>query len=129
MNFCVYTSTSFDSVVENRDRVVSCRIAQGGLYRKVRVTGVCLGTNSDPLVAAITVQQQDMNHPQIDGKVSVVTGTGKIGAKAFFLLRLEARFAVMFPNAWPRLDLIPRCPGVVLQASRGAVPAISELGH
>jgi hypothetical protein len=99
------------------------------IYRKVRVTGACLGTDSDPLVAAITVQQQDMNHPQIDGKVSVVTGTGKIGARAFFLLRLEARFAVMYPNAWPRLDLIPRCPGVVLQASRGAVPAISELGH
>jgi hypothetical protein len=61
--------------------------------------------------------------------VSVVTGSGKIGATAFFLLRLEARFAIMFPNAWPRLDLIPNCPGSVLQTSRGTVPNLAELTH
>ena len=35
-----------------------------------------------------------------------MTGTGKISDKAFFLIRLEARFAVMFPDPWPRLDRI-----------------------
>ncbi|MEO8347191.1 MAG: hypothetical protein ABI607_16010 [Betaproteobacteria bacterium] len=97
------------------------------IYRDVRITGACNGTDNDPLVAAILAQQRSMNHPSIDGRVSVVTGSGKVGANAFFLLRLEARFAVMFPNAWPRLDLIPNCPGSVMQASRDAVPNMAEL--
>jgi hypothetical protein len=96
-------------------------------YRKVRITGTCNGTDSDPLVAAIIAQQRGMNHPQIDGRVSVVTGTGKIGVNAFFLLRLEARFAIMFPNAWPRLDLIPNCPASVAEVSRSAIPVMSDL--
>jgi hypothetical protein len=99
------------------------------IYRKVRITGTCNGTDSDPLVAAIFAQQRSMNHPSIDGKVSVVTGGGKLGDRAFFLMRLEARFAIMFPNAWPRLDLIPNCPSGVLEASRGTVPTLAELTH
>ena len=102
--------------------------ANKDVYRKVQVTGRCIGTDSDPLVAAIMIQQRSMNHPTVDGKVSVVSGGGKLGDKAFFLLRLEARFAVMFPGAWPRLDLIPNCPAVVKSAVLSAVPQMSELG-
>ena len=98
-------------------------------YRNVKITGSCNGSDSDPLVAAIITQQRSMNHPYVDGKVSVVTGTGKVGASAFFLLRLEARFAIMYPNAWPRLDLIPACPTTVAEASRGAIPNLAELTH
>ena len=97
------------------------------IYRNVKITGICNGMDSDPLVAAIVAQQRGMNNPNVDGKVSVVTGSGMLGDKAFFLLRLEARFAVMYPNAWPRLDLIPGCPSVVMQVSRGAVPSMAEL--
>lgn len=97
------------------------------IYRKVTITGACNGTDSDPLVAAIMAQQRSMRHPTVDGKVSVVTGTGKVGANAFFLLRLEARFAIMFPKAWPRLDLIQGCPSTILQVSVGAVPNLAEL--
>jgi hypothetical protein len=97
------------------------------VYRKVRITGVCNGTDRDPLVAAIIAQQRGMNHPQVDGRVSVVTGSGKVGANAFFLLRLEARFAIMQPNAWPRLDLIPNCPNSVADVSRNAIPTLSDL--
>ena len=99
------------------------------VYRKVRITGVCNGTDSDPLVQAILTQQRSMNHSSIDGRVSVVTGTGKLGDKAFFLLRLEARFAIMFPAEWPRLDLIPNCPSSVKEAMRAAVPNLAELGQ
>ena len=97
------------------------------VYRNVRITGHCNGTDRDPLVAAIIQQQRSMGHPSVDGKVSVVTGTGKLGDKAFFLLRLEARFAIMFPNAWPRLDQIPSCPQAVKEAMLAAVPQLSEL--
>ena len=97
------------------------------IYRNVKITGSCNGTDADPLVAAIIAQQRSMNHPYVDGKVSVVTGTGMLGAKAFFLIRLEARFGVMYPNAWPRLDLIPQCPGNVMQVSRSAIPNLAEL--
>lgn len=97
------------------------------IYRKVQVTGRCDGTDKDPLVAAILCQQRSMRHPVVDGKVSVVKGDGKVGLNAFFLLRLEARFAIMFPNAWPRLDQIPNCPGSVLEVARAAVPTLSEL--
>ena len=98
-------------------------------YRNVKITGSCTGMDSDPLVAAIIVQQRSMNHPYVDGKVSVVTGGGKVGASAFFLLRLEARFAIMYPNAWPRLDLIPNCPSTIAEVSRGAIPNLAELTH
>ena len=94
------------------------------VYREVRVTGSCRGTDDDPLVAAILIHQQQLNHPQIDGKISVVHGSGKLGSFAFFLLRLNARLANMYPNAWPRLDLIPTCPGVVAQAVRQAIPSV-----
>ena len=80
------------------------------VYRKVQVTGQCSGRDDDPLVAAILIQQRSMNHPYTDGKVSVVSGTGLVGTKAFFLLRLEARFAVMYPNAWPRTRPDPELP-------------------
>ena len=99
------------------------------IYRKVKVTGTCNGTENDPLVAAIFAQQRSMNHSPADGKVSVVTGSGKIGVSAFFLLRLEARFAIMYPNAWPRLDLIPTCPGNIAQVSRDTVPSMAEITH
>ncbi len=97
------------------------------IYKAVKITGTCSGADSDPLVAAIRVQQQSLSQATVDGKVSVVTGDGKLGLKAFFLLRLEARFAVMYPNAWPRLDLIPNCPASVMQVSKYAVPNIGEL--
>ena len=43
-------------------------------------------------------------------------------------LGLVPALAVMFPAAWPRLDLIPNCPPALAQASLGAVPNLSELG-
>lgn len=94
------------------------------IYRQVQVNGICRGTDDDPLVAAIFAQQKALNHPQIDGKISVAHGSGKIGASAFFILRLGARLANMYPNAWPRLDFIPNCPGVVVQAVREAIPSV-----
>jgi hypothetical protein len=103
--------------------------ANKDIYKNVRITGACNGTSNDPLVAAIMAQQRSMNHPTIDGKVSVVTGSGKTGAVAFFLLRLEARFAIMYPNVWPRLDLIPNCPASIKDISRAAVPNLAELTH
>lgn len=100
-----------------------------GIYKYVKVTGSCSGRDNDPLVAAIIAQQRSMNHPTVDGKVSVVTGTGKLGAYAYFLLRLEARFAIMYPNAWPRLDLIPNCPPNIMAVSKLSVPILAELGQ
>ena len=101
--------------------------ANKAIYRSVKITGRCNGTDADPLVAAIIAQQKGMNHPTVDGKVSVVSGTGKIGNKAYFLIRLEARLAVMYPQAWPRLDLIPGCPPAVIDASRSTVPTLAEI--
>src|SRR6476646_2906773 len=75
------------------------------VYSRVQITGKCNGTASDPLVQAIILHQQTLRHPQVDGRISVANGTGKIdGATAFFVLRLGARFAKMFPMYWPRLD-------------------------
>ena len=96
-------------------------------YRKVRITGKCDGTDNDPLVAAILMQQRSMRHPTVDGKVSVVKGDGKLGLNAFFLLRLEARFAIMFPKAWPRLDLIPNCPPSLQNIACASVPQLVEI--
>ena len=39
----------------------------------------------------------------MDGRVSVATGNGKLGGSAFFVLRLGARIANMYPELWPRL--------------------------
>lgn len=95
------------------------------VYSKVAVTGTCSGRGDDPLVKAILAHQQALTHPVIDGRISVATGDGKVGANAFFILRLGARLSDMFPQAWPRLDLIPRCPPAVAQAVREAVPRVS----
>jgi hypothetical protein len=100
------------------------------IYRNVKITGSCNGKDDDPLVQAIIAQQQATRHPQVDGKVSVVHGSGKVGSDvAFFLLRIEARLAVMYPKEWPRLDLIPNCPSSVAEVSRFAVPTMNELVH
>jgi len=97
------------------------------IYKNVSVTGKCTGLDSDPLVQAILVQQRDFGHPVIDGKASVVHGSGFVDDKAFFVLRLGARFASMYPTLWPRLDLIPSCPPLIAVASRAAIPQRSEL--
>jgi hypothetical protein len=95
------------------------------IYSHVKITGLCLGTDKDPLIPAIIAQQQAISHPIVDGRVSVATGDGKVGgAKAFFILRLNARLADMFPMQWPRLDLIPNCPAIVAKASRDAIPKL-----
>ena len=98
--------------------------ARKAIYRKVQVTGSCLGTDSDPLVAAIMAQQKALNHPFIDGRVDVATGSGSLGSKAFMVFRIVARLATMFPNAWPRLDQIPRCPALVKQAVLNSIPLL-----
>jgi hypothetical protein len=92
------------------------------IYKKVSVTGFCLGTDGDPLVAAIYAHQQALSHPRVDGKISVAHGTGMVGTNAFFILRLNSRFAHMHQNIWPRVDLIPGCPLLVAQAVRTAIP-------
>jgi hypothetical protein len=94
------------------------------IYQQVCVTGVCTGTDDDPLVAAILAHQQFFNHPVIDSRISVATGSGKVGASAFFIFRLGARLANMFPNLWPRLDLMPNCPTQVIQAVQSASPSV-----
>jgi hypothetical protein len=93
------------------------------IYRQVRVTGTCRGTDDDPLVAAIFAHQRALNHPQIDGRISVAQGTGKVGANAYFVLRLGSRLAHMHPGVWPRLDQMPNCPPMVAQAVRLAIPS------
>jgi len=94
------------------------------IYQKVRVSGTCRGTDDDPLVAAIFAHQRALSHPQVDGRISVAQGSGKVGESAFFVFRLGARFANMFPLVWPRLDLIPTCPSTVAQAVRDAIPSV-----
>jgi hypothetical protein len=94
------------------------------IYQNVRVTGGCLGTDADPLVAAIVAHQRGLAHSQVDGRVSVATGSGMLGEQAFFVLRIGARLADMYPGAWPRLDLIPGCPVNVAQEVRAAIPSI-----
>lgn len=95
------------------------------VYQKVSISGTCRGTADDPLVAAITAHQTALKHPVIDGRISVATGDGRVGEMAFFVLRLGARLADMYPQFWPRLDLIPNCPPAVAQAVRAAVPKVS----
>ncbi len=92
------------------------------IYSKVSITGLCRGTDDDPLVQAIFAHQRALSHPFVDGRVSVATGDGKVGEMAFFVLRLGARFADMVPRAWPRLDLVPGCPPTVAEAVKRCVP-------
>ncbi len=94
------------------------------VYSRVSVTGVCRGTDDDPLVQAIMAHQRALSHPMVDGKISVATGNGFVGAKAFFILRLGSRLADMTPGTWPRLDLVPGCPMVVAEAVRKAIPKL-----
>jgi hypothetical protein len=94
------------------------------IYQSVRVTGGCQGTDADPLVAAIVAHQKGLAHGHVDGRVSVATGSGMLGEQAFFVLRIGARLADMYPGAWPRLDLIPGCPASVAQEVRAAIPSI-----
>lgn len=96
------------------------------IYRKVQVTGHCTGQDSDPLVQAIIAHQQGLNHPVVDGKVSVLSGSAGdqrlIGGNAFMVLRIGARIAYMFPDLWPRLDKMPGCPKVVADVVKISVP-------
>jgi hypothetical protein len=98
------------------------------IYKRVSITGACSGRDDDPLVQAILAQQRALNHPVIDGKASVLpgmAGDARIGDhKALFIIRLGARLASQFPGQWPRLDLMPRCPGTVAQAVLKAIPKI-----
>ncbi len=90
------------------------------VYKAVSVTGICSGRDDDPLVKAITAQQRALNHPVIDGKASALPGTsGNVRLsdhKAFFIIRLGGRLAYMYPQSWPRLDQMPRCPPSVAAA-------------
>jgi hypothetical protein len=97
------------------------------VYKRVTSTGICSGRDDDPLVQAILIHQRGLNHPVIDGKASVlpgVAGAVRLGHKAFFIIRLGARFASMFPRQWPRLDQIPGCPPSVMQAVLAAIPTL-----
>jgi hypothetical protein len=94
------------------------------VYAQVIVTGTCRGTTDDPLVQAILTHQTALKHPYIDGKISVAMGDGKVGQLAYFVFRLGARLSNMYPQAWPRLDLIPRCPPLVAEAVRRCIPKI-----
>lgn len=94
------------------------------IYRAVKVTGSCRGTDDDPLVRAILAHQRALNHPVVDGRVSVARPGVKVGENAFFILRLCARYAHMFPQQYPRLDLVNGCPSLVAEAIRASVPVI-----
>jgi hypothetical protein len=94
------------------------------IYRQVQVTGKCTGNDNDPLVRAILAHQRALSHPTIDGRVSVARSGVKIGDTAFFVLRIGARLARMFPQQWPRLDLIPTCPAEVAAQAKACVPVL-----
>jgi hypothetical protein len=97
------------------------------VYRNVKITGSCTGRDDDPLVQAITIHQKGLNHPVIDGRASAlpgVAGGARVGEKAFFVIRLGARLAAMFPKQWPRLDQMPKCPASVVAAVMEAVPKL-----
>lgn len=95
------------------------------VYAGVSVTGSCRGTADDPLVKAILAHQTALRHPYIDGRISVATDDGRVGDLAFFILRLGARLSDMYPNVWPRLDLIPGCPVGVAEVVRSCIPRVS----
>lgn len=90
------------------------------IYKNVSVTGICSGRDDDPLVKAIIAHQRILNHPVIDGKASALPGnSGNVrlaDQKAFFIIRLGARLAYLYPQSWPRLDQMPRCPPSVAAA-------------
>ncbi len=94
------------------------------IYSRVKLTGTCTGRDDDPLVRAIVAHQRCLEHPTIDGRISVAQPSGKIGEKAYFVLRLGARFATMYPEAWPRLDKIIGCPQPLAAAIRATIPAV-----
>jgi hypothetical protein len=98
------------------------------IYKKVAISGGCSGRDDDPLVQAIIAQQRALNHPIIDGRASVlpgVAGSVRLGDhKAFFIIRLGARLASKFPQQWPRLDQMPRCPSSVAAAVMDCIPSI-----
>ena len=94
------------------------------IYQRVKITGVCSGMDGDPLVDSIIAHQQRLQHPQIDGRISVAIQGVKIGSMAYFVFRLGSRFANMHPRAWPRLDLIQGCPAPVAAEVTAAIPRI-----
>ena len=94
------------------------------VYSMVQVTGTCTGNDRDPLVQAIIAHQRHLKHPQIDGRVSVAHGDGKVGTSAFFVYRIGARLADMFPELWPRIDLVPGCPVVIVNEVTKAIPVL-----
>jgi hypothetical protein len=94
------------------------------VYKNVVVNGVCTGQDSDPLVQSIKAHQKFLNHPVVDGRVSVATGTGKLQDKAFFVYRIGARIANMHPEQWPRLDKITGRPDPVAAAVKRTIPKI-----
>lgn len=96
------------------------------VYAKVMVNGICTGAPGDPLVQAIVLHQTSLKHKTMDGKISVAKGDGRVGGSLYFILRLNARLAHMFPNAWPRLDLIQGCPPLVAETARATVPYLVD---
>lgn len=100
------------------------------VYQQVKVTGSCSGRDDDPLVQAILIHQRTLKHPVIDGRIDPAPGHAgniKIGDNlAHFVFRLSARLADMFPQFWPRLDAIPRCPDVVAKAVNDAIPKVPK---
>jgi hypothetical protein len=40
------------------------------VYKQVKVTGACSGREDDPLVRAITIHQQSLQHPIVDGRLA-----------------------------------------------------------
>lgn len=97
------------------------------LYRAVQVTGFCNGRDDDPLVRAILAMQKNVHarHPAstIDGHISVAYGDGRYApGTAFLILDICYAFAHWFPNAYPRLDLVPGCPSAIIRSVRGAIP-------
>jgi hypothetical protein len=79
------------------------------VYRKVQITGKCVGTDADPLVAAIKIQQLAMHHT-VDGKVSVVSGNGKVGAVAFFLFATPSPIRDYVPEHLATVGSHPELP-------------------
>jgi hypothetical protein len=100
------------------------------VYAQVSVTGQCDGTDNDPLVNAIWIDEQALNHPFKDSKLSVVQNPeGMIPPgenTAWMILRLGARFCSMYPDIWPRIDKIPGCPEAIKQAVLRAIIRVPD---
>lgn len=99
------------------------------IYMRIEVNGVCSGRDDDPLVAAIVAHQQRLAHPVVDGRVDPVPGSSGAlrvgGGKSYFIIRLGARFATLYPHTWPRIDLIPGCPPSVAVDVRKTIPSLA----